>query len=250
MSTIIELKNVEKTFKVKGRTIQALKNINLQIGEGEIFGIIGYSGAGKSTLVRLINGLEKPTSGEVIVQGENVSELRGAPLRKFRQKIGMIFQGFNLLWSRTAKENIELPLELVKGDKATRETRAIELLDLVGLKDRADNYPNALSGGEKQRVGVARALSNNPCILLSDEATSALDPKTTREILALIKDIRDRLKVTVVIITHEMSVVREVCDKVAVMQAGEIVETGTVADVFNNPQADITKHFLGGGSDE
>ncbi|MCD2256449.1 methionine ABC transporter ATP-binding protein [Agrilactobacillus fermenti] len=241
---MIEFKNVSKIYHTRENTITAVDQVSLKIEAGEIFGIVGYSGAGKSTLVRLINNLEKPTSGEVLIDGDNITELSGKALRQRRQNIGMIFQHFNLLWSRTVRDNIEFPLELKGLSKAERQQKADELIDLVGLKGRETAYPSELSGGQKQRVGIARALANDPEILLCDEATSALDPATTEEVLELLLQINKRLHITMVVITHEMHVVRKICQHMAVMDAGAIVEQGAVLDVFRHPQADLTKEFV------
>ncbi|MBB5148536.1 MULTISPECIES: methionine ABC transporter ATP-binding protein [Ureibacillus] len=241
---MIEVKNVTKIFKTKNGELTAVDHVNLSIQKGEIFGIIGYSGAGKSTLIRLLNGLEKPTSGSVIVNGLEISSIKGKELRLARQKISMIFQHFNLLWSRTVAENIAFPLEIAGVPKEEREKRVHELIELVGLSGRADAYPSQLSGGQKQRVGIARALANNPEVLLCDEATSALDPETTDSILRLLSDINQRLGLTIVLITHEMHVIRKICHRVAVMEAGRVVEQGDVLEVFQNPQAEITKNFV------
>lgn len=241
---LIELHQVNKSFQGKAGTIQAVQQVNLQVEQGDIFGIVGYSGAGKSTLVRLLNGLEQPTSGEVVVNNHNVSQLAGKELRTFRKKIGMIFQHFNLLWSRTILENIMLPLELAGVEKSRRRQRAEELLKLVGLEGRGDAYPAQLSGGQKQRVGIARALANEPEILLCDEATSALDPQTTDEVLDLLLEINRKLQLTIVLITHEMHVIRKICNKVAVMELGTVVEEGAVLDVFRHPQQEVTKRFV------
>ncbi|NLY79325.1 MAG: methionine ABC transporter ATP-binding protein [Lysinibacillus sp.] len=241
---MIEIKNVSKIFKTKTGELTAVNQVSLTIDKGEIFGIIGYSGAGKSTLIRLLNGLEKPTSGSVIVNGLEISSIKGKELRQARQKIGMIFQHFNLLWSRTVAENIAFPLEIAGVPKQEREKRVNELIELVGLGGRGDAYPSQLSGGQKQRVGIARALANNPEVLLCDEATSALDPETTDSILELLLDINKRLGLTIVLITHEMHVIRKICHRVAVMEAGRVVEQGDVLEVFRNPQADITKNFV------
>nr|WP_106780667.1 methionine ABC transporter ATP-binding protein [Lysinibacillus timonensis] len=241
---MIELKNISKLYKTKNGEITAVKDVNLSIDKGEIFGVIGYSGAGKSTLIRLLNGLEKPTSGSVLVNGQEVSSISGNQLRSARQKISMIFQHFNLLWSRTVEENIAFPLEIAKVPKEERKQRVKELIELVGLKGREKSYPSQLSGGQKQRVGIARALANNPEVLLCDEATSALDPETTDQILDLLLDINKRLGLTIVLITHEMHVIRKICNRVAVMEAGQVVEKGDVLQVFQNPQAAITKNFV------
>jgi len=241
---MIELKNIEKLYKTDNGVITAVKDVNLTIQQGEIFGIIGYSGAGKSTLIRLLNGLEKPSNGTVVVNGQEISSISGNKLRAARQKISMIFQHFNLLWSRTVEENISFPLEIAGVKKEDRAKRVKELIDLVGLSGREKSFPSQLSGGQKQRVGIARALANNPEVLLCDEATSALDPETTDQILELLLDINKRLGLTIVLITHEMHVIRKICHRVAVMEAGQIVEQGEVLQVFQNPQAPITKNFV------
>ncbi|SOC13225.1 D-methionine transport system ATP-binding protein [Ureibacillus xyleni] len=241
---MIELKDISKIYQSKNGEITAVKNVNLSINKGEIFGIIGYSGAGKSTMIRLLNGLEKPTNGTVIVNGKQISSISGNELRNARQKISMIFQHFNLLWSRTVADNIAFPLEIAGITKNERSKRVKELIDLVGLSGRENAYPSQLSGGQKQRVGIARALANNPEVLLCDEATSALDPETTDSILELLLDINKRLGLTIVLITHEMHVIRKICNRVAVMEAGQVVEQGDVLQVFQNPQADITKNFV------
>ncbi|MEW8983583.1 MAG: methionine ABC transporter ATP-binding protein [Bacillus anthracis] len=241
---MILLENVKKIYKAKSGDVTAVDNANLKIDKGEIFGVIGYSGAGKSSLIRLFNQLEKPTSGQITIANRVISAITGSELRKARQEIGMIFQHFNLLWSRTVRENIEFPLEIAGVDKAARRKRVDELIHLVGLEGRGDAYPSQLSGGQKQRVGIARALANNPQVLLCDEATSALDPETTDQILDLLLDINKRLGLTIVLITHEMHVIRKICNRVAVMEKGKIVETGSVLDVFRNPQQDITKRFV------
>jgi D-methionine transport system ATP-binding protein len=241
---VIEFKDVSKTFDAKVGTVHAVKDVNLVIPDGKIYGIVGYSGAGKSTIIRMLNGLESPTTGSVTVNGSEISALKGKELRDQRLKIGMIFQHFNLLWSRTVLENIEFPLEIAKVPKAHRKEKAMKLVELVGLSGRENAYPSELSGGQKQRVGIARALSNDPEILLSDEATSALDPQTTDEVLDLLLDINKQLNLTVVVITHEMHVIRKICDHVAVLDSGEIVEQGPVLDVFKNPQQTITKRFV------
>ncbi|WP_208560600.1 methionine ABC transporter ATP-binding protein [Marinilactibacillus kalidii] len=241
---MIELKQINKVYKTKQTDVVALDNVNIAIQDGEIYGIVGYSGAGKSTLLRLLNGLEKPTSGEVSLAGKALNTLKNATLRKERQKIGMIFQHFNLLWSRTVLENILFPLEIAKVPKAKRIERAKELIRLVGLEGREEAYPAQLSGGQKQRVGIARALANDPTVLLCDEATSALDPKTTEDVLELLLDINRKLNLTIVLITHEMQVIRRICDRVAVMSKGEVVEEGKVSNVFRNPEQEITKQFI------
>lgn len=241
---MISIKSVQKIFPSKQGTLKAVDDVNLEINDGEIFGVIGYSGAGKSTLIRMLNGLELPTQGTVTVAGRVVSKIKGSELRKARQEISMIFQHFNLLWSRTVSENIAFPLEIagVKGPERTK--RVNELVKLVGLEGRENAYPSQLSGGQKQRVGIARALANNPKVLLCDEATSALDPQTTDSILELLVDINKRLGLTIVLITHEMHVIRKICHRVAVMESGRIVEIGPVLDVFKNPQQPITKRFV------
>ena len=241
---MIELQHIDKIYHTSSGDLHALKDINLTINEGEIFGIIGLSGAGKSTLVRCINMLEKPTSGKVIVDGQEMTALGEEQLRKARQNIGMIFQHFNLLSSRTVFGNIAFPLEIQGLDKAAIQKKVEPLLDLVGLKDRADHYPSQLSGGQKQRVGIARALASDPKVLLCDEATSALDPQTTESILNLLRDINKRLHITIVMITHQMNVVKEICDRVAVIENGEIIEQGSMVDIFTNPQKATTKEFV------
>lgn len=241
---LIQLTDVKKSFDVKKQTIHAVDGVSLTVDKGDIYGIVGYSGAGKSTLVRLLNGLELATSGSVIVDGQNIGTLKNKELRDFRKNVGMIFQHFNLLWSRTVLENIELPMELAGISKQKRQQKAQELLALVNLEGRGDAYPAQLSGGQKQRVGIARALANDPKILLCDEATSALDPQTTDEVLELLLDINQKLNLTIVLITHEMNVIRKICNKVAVMEAGKIVEEGQVSEVFRNPQQAVTKRFV------
>lgn len=246
---MIQLSNITKVYKTKNGDLTAVRDVNLTINQGEIFGIIGYSGAGKSTMIRLLNGLEKPTTGEVIVNGEDIAHTSGASLRQARQKISMIFQHFNLLWSRTVEENIAFPLEIAGVSKSERASRVQELVELVGLNGREKAYPSQLSGGQKQRVGIARALANNPEVLLCDEATSALDPETTDAILELLLNINQKLGLTIVLITHEMHVIRKICHRVAVMEAGQVVEQGKVLEVFQNPQATITKNFVSQVSD-
>ena len=241
---MIKILQVEKIYDAAAGKVHALKGINLEIAKGEIYGIIGLSGAGKSTLVRCINMLERPTSGSVIVDGKDMTKLNESELRDARKNIGMIFQHFNLLSSATVYDNIAFPLTLSNTPKDEIEKKVRPLLELVGLKDKANQYPAQLSGGQKQRVGIARALASDPKILLCDEATSALDPQTTKSILALIKDINRKLSLTVVVITHEMQVIKEICDKVAVISNGVIAEKGTVLDVFTNPQHEITKEFI------
>lgn len=241
---MIQLDHIEKIYHTASGDLHALKDINLTINEGEIFGIIGLSGAGKSTLVRCINMLERPTSGKVFVDGQEMTALSEEQLRKARQNIGMIFQHFNLLASRTVYGNIAFPLEIQGLDKAAIKKKVEPLLELVGLSDRADHYPSQLSGGQKQRVGIARALASDPKVLLCDEATSALDPQTTESILNLLRDINKRLHITIVMITHQMNVVKEICDRVAVIENGEIIEQGSMVDIFTNPQKATTKEFV------
>ena len=243
--TMIRVENVSKTYTGKQGTVEAVKDVSLEIGVGEIFGIIGFSGAGKSTLIRLLNGLETVTSGHIYIYGKDITTLKRKELLKERQKIAMIFQHFNLLWSRTVEENIAFSLEIAGVPKAKRKAKVAELIDLVGLTGREKSYPSQLSGGQKQRVGIARALANDPEVLLCDEATSALDPKTTKDILKLLVEINKRLGLTIVLITHEMHVVRQICHRVAVMEEGRVVECGEVIDVFKNPQQPITKQFVG-----
>lgn len=244
VKSMIRLENLTKIFTTKRTSITAVDHVELTIEKGDIYGIIGYSGAGKSTLIRLLNGLETPTSGKVWIGEKEFTALRGKELRKERQKIGMIFQHFNLLWSRTVLENILFPLEIANLSPSRRKEKALDLIDLVGLKGKEDAYPSELSGGQKQRVGIARALANDPDILLCDEATSSLDPQTTEQILDLLVDINQRLGLTIVLITHEMQVVRKICMKVAVMKDGKVVEEGTVLDVFKHPVETITKRFV------
>ena len=240
---MIELVNVEKTYYSKAGDIHALHKTNISIKAGEIFGIIGLSGAGKSTLVRCINMLERPTAGQVFVDGAELTSMTDAQLRKARQSIGMIFQHFNLLTSRTVYQNIAFPLEIQGMSKSEIDKRVRPLLELVQLEERADYYPSQLSGGQKQRVGIARALASNPKVLLCDEATSALDPQTTKSILELLKDINKKLNLTIVLITHQMEVVKAICDRVAVIENGDIIEEGPMVDVFTNPQHPTTKEF-------
>lgn len=244
---MITLTNVSKLFRTgkgNGGTIKAVNNVNVDINKGEIFGIIGYSGAGKSTLIRMLNGLEAPSEGTVVVADKEISKIKGANLRKARQEISMIFQHFNLLWSRTVQDNISFPLEIAGVSKSERMKRVNELIKLVGLEGREKAYPSQLSGGQKQRVGIARALANDPKVLLCDEATSALDPQTTDSILELLVDINQRLGLTIVLITHEMHVIRKICHRVAVMENGQVVEQGPVLDVFRDPQEEMTKRFV------
>ena len=241
---MIELKNICKEYKTKKGSFTALRDVSLTINDGEIFGIIGLSGAGKSTLVRCINYLEKPTSGEVVIDGSELGSLKKKELLKLRQNIGMIFQGFNLLEQRTVLKNICFPLEIKGVSKSDAEKRARELLELVGLSDKEKAYPSQLSGGQKQRVAIARALATEPKYLLCDEATSALDPDTTRSILELMREINRRLGVTIVVITHEMKVIDTICDRVAVMDNSVVTEVGAVAEVFSHPESDIAKKLI------
>ena len=241
---MIEIKHLSKTFQMKDGAVNALKDINLTIPDGSIYGIIGMSGAGKSTLVRCINLLERPTEGSVVIDGTAMETLSPAALRERRREITMIFQQFNLLMQRSCLKNICFPMELAGVKKADAEKRAKELLEMVGLPDKANAYPAQLSGGQKQRIAIARALASDPKILLCDEATSALDPKTTRDILRLIKDINRRLGITVVVITHEMAVVEEICTKVAILDHGVLQETGTVEDIFSNPQTEAGRRLV------
>lgn len=241
---MIVLRNVSRTFHGSAGPIKAVDDVSLKVDQGQIYGIIGYSGAGKSTLIRLLNGLEKPTSGSVTIAGKDIAQAKGEALRTARLKISMVFQHFNLLWSRTVSENIAFSLQIAGAPKAAIKARVKELIELVGLSGKEDTYPANLSGGQKQRVGIARALANNPEVLLCDEATSALDPQTTDAILDLLLDINRKLQLTIVLITHEMHVVRKICHRVAVMEAGRIVEEGEVLSVFTHPQMPITRQFV------
>ena len=241
---MIEIKHLSKTFGVSGGTVDALKDITLTIPDGEIYGIIGMSGAGKSTLVRCINMLERPTAGDILIDGKSMTELSQKELREKRRDITMIFQGFNLLMQRNCLKNVCFPLELAGVKKAEAEKRAAELLELVGLGDKFKSYPAQLSGGQQQRVAIARALATHPKILLCDEATSALDPQTTQSILSLIRDIHDRLGITVIIITHQMSVVEQICTRVAILDGGEVAEEGAVSDVFSSPKSEAAKRLV------
>lgn len=241
---MIELKHMCKTYKTSSRDIVALDDINLKIEDGEIFGIIGLSGAGKSTLVRCINLLEKPTSGDVIIDGKNITALKKKELLKLRETIGMIFQGFNLLEQRNVLRNVCFPMEIAGVGKKEAEQRARELLEVVSLTDRAESYPSQLSGGQKQRVAIARALAMKPKYLLCDEATSALDPTTTRSILELLKEINQKMGVTIVVITHEMKVIDQICDRVAVIDNSRIAEEGKVSDVFAKPKSSIARELI------
>ncbi len=241
---MIELKNLTKTFATADGPVDALKHVNLTMRDGDIYGIIGMSGAGKSTLVRCINMLERPTEGEVLLDGRSLGSMDKKELREVRHRITMIFQGFNLLMQRTCLKNVILPLRLGGMKKSEAEKRGMELLTMVGLPDKANAYPAQLSGGQQQRVAIARALATNPQVLLCDEATSALDPKTTHAILELIRDINRKLGITVIVITHQMSVVQEICNRVAILEHGEVVEEGEVSEVFSNPQAEATRNLV------
>ncbi len=242
--SVIELKDLNKEFKTAKAQVSAVRNVNLTIQDGEVFGIIGFSGAGKSTLVRCINLLERPTSGSVIINGTDLMRLNGKQLRDARKRIGMIFQQFNLLSQRTVEANIRYPLEIAGVKREEADARVRELLELVDLTDKAKSYPSQLSGGQKQRVAIARALAPRPEIILCDEATSALDPITTSSILDLLKSLNEKLGVTIVVITHEMKVVEQICDRVAVMSDGEIKEEGTVRDVFLNPKSETARRLI------
>ena len=241
---MIEIKHLSKTFGVSGGTVDALKDITLTIPDGEIYGIIGMSGAGKSTLVRCINMLERPTAGDILIDGKSMTELSQKELREKRRDITMIFQGFNLLMQRNCLKNVCFPLELAGVKRAEAEKRAAELLELVGLGDKFKSYPAQLSGGQQQRVAIARALATHPKILLCDEATSALDPQTTQSILSLIRDIHDRLGITVIIITHQMSVVEQICTRVAILDGGEVAEEGAVSGVSSSPKSEAAKRLV------
>jgi D-methionine transport system ATP-binding protein len=242
--SLIEIKNLTKVYKTKNGIVTGVDDVSLTINEGEIFGIVGYSGAGKSSLIRCINLLERPTEGSITVNGVDLVTLKGESLRLVRLKIGMIFQHFYLISQKTVSENIAFSLKASKTPSADIKNRVNELLDMVGLLDKRDVYPSQLSGGQKQRVGIARALANDPTVLLCDEATSALDPTTTKSILSLLKKINRELNITIVLITHEMNVVKEICNRMAVMQEGRIIEEGSVYDIFANPNEDLTKEFI------
>jgi len=241
---VIELKNLYKSYTTKAGKVEAVKDVTLKINKGDIYGIIGFSGAGKSTLVRCINLLEKPNKGQVIIDGKNLVTLSNMELRKERKKIGMIFQHFNLMKSRTVFENIAYPLRGSGLSKEEIRGKVLSLLKLVELEDKESAYPSQLSGGQKQRVGIARALANDPKVLLCDEATSALDPQTTKSILRLLKEVNKKLNLTIVVITHEMHVVKEICTRVAVMEKGRIVEEGNIFKVFSEPKQEITRNFI------
>ncbi|RHW43451.1 methionine ABC transporter ATP-binding protein [Neobacillus notoginsengisoli] len=241
---MITIRHLTKVYQTKSGPVKGVEDASLTIKKGEIYGIVGYSGAGKSSLLRCINLLERPTSGEITVNGINLTSLKSEKLRQARLKIGMIFQHFYLISQKTVYENITFALEAANTPFKHIPSRVEELLDMVGLSDKRDVYPSQLSGGQKQRVGIARALANNPSVLLCDEATSALDPTTTRSILSLLKKINEELNITIVLITHEMNVVKDICDRMAIMQDGKIIEEGSVYDVFSDPQTDLAKEFI------
>lgn len=241
---MIKLENIDVTFKQGAKVVNAVKNVSLDVESGDIYGIIGYSGAGKSTLVRTINLLQRPTKGNVVVNGVDLLQLKPKGLRAARKKIGMIFQHFNLMNTLSVFDNVAFPLKKSGKTKSEIEQKVLSLLELVGLEDKVNSYPRQLSGGQKQRVAIARALANDPDVLLCDEATSALDPKTTYSILELLKKVNVQLGITIVIITHEMQVVKEICNKVAVMEEGEVIEQGSVLEIFTNPERDLTKDFI------
>lgn len=245
---IIQLDHIDVTFQQKKRVIEAVKDVTIHINQGDIYGIVGYSGAGKSTLVRVINLLQVPSAGKITVDGQVLYDqkevLSSADLRAKRRDIGMIFQHFNLMAQSTAAENVAFALKHSGLSKEEKAAKVAKLLDLVGLSDRADNYPAQLSGGQKQRVAIARALANDPKILISDESTSALDPKTTKQILALLQELNRKLSLTIVMITHEMQIVKDICNRVAVMQNGELIEEGSVLDIFSNPREELTQDFI------
>lgn len=266
MEDFIKIKNLVKKYQNNNsKELLAVNNVNLDIGQGDIYGIMGLSGAGKSTLIRLLNRLEEPTSGEILVKQEivdkknntitgyedkNILKFNMKMLREYRKKTGMIFQHFNLLNSRNVAENVAFPLEISKWKKKDIEKRVDELLEIVGLSDKKQNYPEQLSGGQKQRVAIARALANNPKILLSDEATSALDPRTTTSILELLKDINKKFGITIILITHQMEVIKKICNKTAIMSDGRIIEKGETKEIFLNPKTDLAKEFVGNISHE
>ena len=244
MEPIIRVENISKTFQANNGQVEAVKNISFSIEKGDIFGIIGLSGAGKSTLVRCLNLLEKPDEGNIYIDGKNLMELSNRELRRERQDIGMIFQHFNLLMQRNVLDNICFPLEIAGVSRREARKRALELLEIVGLSEKAKAYPAQLSGGQKQRVAIARVLANNPKILLCDEATSALDPQTTKSILKLLKEINQKYDITIVVITHEMAVIQEICSRVAVLDHGSLVETGTVEELFRAPKTEEAKKLI------
>ncbi|QHJ70281.1 methionine ABC transporter ATP-binding protein [Planococcus halotolerans] len=241
---MIQIQNLTKTYMTKRGAVTGVDNVTMDIKKGEIFGIVGYSGAGKSSLIRCINLLERPTSGNIIVDGKDLTSLKGGELRKARLKIGMIFQHFSLISQKTVYNNIAFALRAAGMNARDIDVRVSELLEMVGLAEKRNVYPAQLSGGQKQRVGIARALANNPDVLLCDEATSALDPNTTLSILHLLKDINRKLNITIVLITHEMNVVKEICDRMAIMQGGVVIEEGQVYDIFADPQQELTKEFI------
>ncbi|MBE7897631.1 methionine ABC transporter ATP-binding protein [Paenibacillus polymyxa] len=241
---MIKFEQVSKIFSLPNRKVSALEEVSLSVGKGEIFGVIGFSGAGKSTLLRLVNLLERPSEGRIVVNDQDITQIRPKELRNLRRRIGMVFQTFNLFNSRTVYGNLAYPLKLAKLPKAQIDVRVKEMLQFVGLEDKADSYPEQLSGGQKQRVGIARALANSPDILICDEATSALDPETTEDILKLLKKVNEDYQITILLITHEMNVIRSICDRVAVMENGRVIEQGSVFDVFANPQTKTTKNFI------
>lgn len=241
---MIQIQNLTKTYMTKRGAVTGVDNVTMDIEKGEIFGIVGYSGAGKSSLIRCINLLERPTSGTIIVDGKDLTALKGGELRKARLKIGMIFQHFYLISQKTVYDNIAFALRAAGMNAKDIDVRVSELLEMVGLAEKRNVYPAQLSGGQKQRVGIARALANNPDVLLCDEATSALDPNTTLSILRLLKDINRKLNITIVLITHEMNVVKEICDRMAIMQGGAVLEEGQVYDIFADPQQELTKEFI------
>ncbi len=244
LKKMIQLQQVSKTFVSDAGEVHAVKDVNLEIADRDIFGVIGFSGAGKSTLIRCLNLLERPTSGKILMDGIDIMTLSEKELREQRRKIGMIFQHFNLLRSRTVYQNIAFPLKKTSLSKEEKEKKIMSLLELVGLSDKAEAYPSQLSGGQKQRVAIARALANDPKVLLCDEATSALDPQTTKSILDLLLKVNEELGITIILITHEMAVVKDICDKVAIMELGVVVENGLTTDVFVNPQQEVTKKFI------
>jgi len=241
---IIQLKDIDVTFNNEGKVIEAVKDVSIDVQKGDVFGVIGYSGAGKSTLVRVINLLQQPTAGSVIVNNQNMLELSQKDLRKARRNIGMIFQHFNLMNSLTVYGNVDFPLRDSGLSKSERKEKIDKLLDIVGLADRANNFHSQLSGGQKQRVAIARALANDPEILISDEATSALDPKTTTEILSLLGSLNEKLGITIVIITHEMDAIKQICNRVAVMENGQLIEEGSLLSIFGDPKEQLTKDFV------
>ena len=249
MNAVLKLVNVCKTFYSDGKEFDAVKNVSLEIQKGEIFGIIGLSGAGKSTLIRCMNRLETPTSGDILIDGESVLTMKGRQLRQLRKKVTMIFQQFNLLMQSTVAKNVRYPLELAHVPRAKADARVKELLEIVGLADKADAYPAQLSGGQKQRVAIARALASDPEVLLCDEATSALDPMTTQTIQSLLQDINRRLGITIVIITHEMAVIRQICTHVAILDGGQVAEEGSVDDVFTHTRSEAGRRLFGFVSD-